>query len=61
MFINASYDDIEHILTITFNNGTSYEYLDVPSNTFNELKNAESEGKYFSAHIKNSFKFKRQE
>ena len=54
-----AYDEQSKVLTITFNNGGSYEYYDVPKKVFDELISAESEGKYFLANVKNKFKFEK--
>ena len=61
MFTSADYNPEEHILTITFNKGGSYDYLDVPIDVFNQLKESESEGKFLLAHIKPKFKCEKQE
>ena len=52
MISEASYDEAEQCLYITFNKGGQYKYSDFPKNKFDELVNAESMGKHFHAHIK---------
>ena len=59
MLKSISYDEVEEVLTIIFANGGEYNYFDVPKEIFNELINAESEGKYFTAHIKNKYKYEK--
>lgn len=56
MFDTLNYDAANMILTITFTMGTKYQYSDVPPQVFSELLNAESQGKYFTANIKNKYK-----
>lgn len=40
--------------------GAVYHYSDVPQETFNAFKSAESIGKYFGAHIKGKFAYEKQ-
>ena len=42
-------------LEIEFNNGSIYQYNNVPETLYNGLMSASSHGKYFASHIKNSF------
>jgi hypothetical protein len=53
----ATYDPYMNVLSITFNNGIQYDYIDVSRDIFNEMCEAESAGKYFHKHIKNKFEF----
>jgi lysyl-tRNA synthetase class 2 len=46
-------------LLIEFNNGSIYEYENVPLEVFTDFKKSESQGKYFNANISKSFKYKR--
>lgn len=48
MLKDASYNDETEELTVTFTNGKSYTYIDVPRRTYDELINARSAGKYFN-------------
>lgn len=54
------YDPFMSVLTITFNNGGVYEYIEVPEETYKELAEASSAGKYFHMYIKNKFQFLRR-
>ena len=56
MFKHYSYNEAEKILSITFSNGGTYDYFDVPLEVLNQMDNAESQGKYFLAHVKPKFK-----
>lgn len=46
-------------LEVTFNNGTVYEYEDVPHEVFAELNLAESQGKYFNTNIAKKYVYKK--
>lgn len=52
MLASASYDDASSELTVTFTNGKSYTYTDVPASTYDELVAAPSAGRFFNS-IKN--------
>ena len=52
----AGYDRPSETLTIQFQNGSTYEYKDVPVRTFNALMTAKSHGEFFSSRIKPNFK-----
>jgi len=56
----ASYDTESKTLTVTFNNGSIYEYYEVPWEIFTKLRTSESQGKYFTANIKEKYKFKKK-
>lgn len=55
----AIYNTVTKNLTVTFNNGQRYEYLDVPHEIFAELNLAESAGKYFNTKIARAFTYKK--
>lgn len=44
-------------LTIEFNNGSTYEYYNVPLSVWEGLKGASSKGRYFNAEILGVYKF----
>ena len=46
-------------LVIEFRSGGVYEYLQVPREEFEGLLNASSHGKYFHAHIKSRYSYRR--
>lgn len=54
---SIGYNKQTSILEIEFKHGGIYQYECVPSVVYEALINAESHGKYFSAHIKNNYKF----
>lgn len=51
------YEPEQSDLFITFKNGSTYMYKDVPKYMFDNLKGAKSVGEYFSNFIKNSYEF----
>jgi hypothetical protein len=44
-------------LELEFRSGEIYRYLDVPSQTYNELLAAPSKGSYFNSNIRKQFAF----
>jgi len=46
-------------LVVDYNNGSSYEYLDVPYFVFEGFRSAESKGRFINKHIKTRFEFKK--
>jgi len=55
----AKYDTEKRELDVIFKNGSIYQYIDVPWNIFTSFRLSESQGKYFSAEIKNKYTFKK--
>ena len=53
------FDDDNNKLYVTFPNGTTYAYDNVPYTTYKELKNSESVGSYFTKNIKNKYKYRK--
>jgi len=58
---SASFNTESEDLTVTFNNGSIYEYNKVPWSKFTKFRLAESQGKYFNENIARSYKFKKIE
>ena len=56
---SASYNTTGKILKVTFNNGSIYEYYDLPWNVFTKLRLSESQGKFFNAEISKNFRYKK--
>lgn len=54
---SAHYNTESEDLTITFNNGSIYEYNKVPWTKFTKFRMAESQGKYFNEHIGKAHKY----
>lgn len=55
----VKYDTDLMVLTVTFNNGSVYEYFTVPINVYEDLINASSHGSYFYRNIRNSFSYRK--
>lgn len=49
MLAECSYDDETHELSVTFNGGKTYTYIDVDKNIYDDLITAKSPGKYFNS------------
>ena len=54
----ADFEYQSSILTIHFLDGNSYEYFEVPRNTYIKLINADSQGRFARRHIYNSFSYR---
>lgn len=60
MLSHAEYNDETSELTVTFNNGSSYKYFDVPRTVFHEMENqTENVGKWFTANVKNKYRYEK--
>jgi KTSC domain len=55
MMTFVKYDDDAGELDITFASGKTYRYLEVPSEIYDGLLDAESKGKFFNDNIKDAF------
>jgi hypothetical protein len=53
----AAYDRPQALPQLSFRNGTSYRYWDVPAEVYDQLLLAESKGKYFNLHIRNRYAY----
>jgi hypothetical protein len=47
------------VLEITFLNGSSYEFFNVPKNTYIKLVNSDSPARFAKRHIYNEFSFRK--
>ncbi len=56
---SVGYDAASETLEIEFNNGTVYQYFDVPERIYNELMSSDSVGGYLAAHVKGIYRFSR--
>ena len=50
------YDPDERLLKVWFRDGPLYCYFDVPEWLFDELKSAQSPGRFYNARIKGSYR-----
>ena len=55
------YDPVSAILRITYVSGIIYDYKEVPVRIYEEMKRAESKGKYLNEHIKGNYDFEKIE
>ncbi len=55
-----SYDETNQVPTVEFNNGSRYNYYDVPQSIYAGMKNASSKGKYLNVEIKGHYRYARQ-
>jgi hypothetical protein len=53
----AGYDDSTGELDITFIGGKTYRYFEVPSEIYDGLLDAESQGVFFNENIKDVFRY----
>ncbi len=51
------YDNDSETLQIEFNNGTTYQYFDIPEQVFERLRDADSVGGYLAAQIKGNYRY----
>lgn len=51
------YDMESSTLQVEFNNGTTYQYFDVPESLFEGLRDADSVGSYLASNIKGIYRF----
>ena len=53
----VGYDEESTTLQVEFNNGSAYQYFDVPEHLFNGLWDADSVGGFLAANIKGSYRY----
>ncbi len=53
------YDENSRTLEVLFNNGSVYQYFDVPPQIHAEIMQAGSVGQYLNANIKGNFRYAR--
>jgi len=56
---SVGYDMNTKTLEIEFKNGSVYQYYEVPLDVYEGLMKAPSHGKFFHAHIRNVYRYKR--
>lgn len=57
----TEYTPDSQTLAVEFPNGTIYVYSEIPENEYHDFCEAESQGKYFGAEIRNKKPFLKQE
>jgi len=56
---SASFDTENETLTVTFKNGSIYEYYKFPWSNFVKFRASESQGKFFSSQINGKYTYKK--
>ena len=56
---SVGYDAGTRVLEVVFNNGSVYEYLDVPGEHFDALLSSASKGHFFNSRVRPAFRFVR--
>lgn len=57
--VSVGYDKDSETLEVEFKGGTVYQYFDIPEEEYNGLMSASSHGVYFSANIRENYKFEK--
>jgi hypothetical protein len=55
----TEYDTETKKLVVEFNNGSKYEYDDVPHQIYTKFRMSESQGKFFTTDISKAYKYKK--
>jgi len=55
----AAYIAARRLLYLRFNSGEVYRYFTFPAEQYQDFLDAESQGRYFLAHIRNQFQYER--
>ncbi len=55
----TEYDTETKFMIVEFNNGTKYEYENVPHAEYTKFRMAESQGGFFGSNIAKKYKFKK--
>ncbi|NSJ90154.1 KTSC domain-containing protein [Coprococcus sp. MSK.21.13] len=56
---SIGYDSSSSILEVQFNNGSIYQYSNVPYSIYQGLMSATSHGSYLHAHVKGIYPYRR--
>jgi len=56
---SVSYDPDTQTMVVTFNNGRSYAYADVPEDVAVDVSNAASVGEFINSEIKGRYSYRR--
>ncbi|WNV04034.1 KTSC domain-containing protein [Candidatus Methylospira mobilis] len=54
-----AYDETNRILKIEFQNGSLYDYFDIPDVVFDGIRNSPSKGQYLAQQIKGHYRYAR--
>jgi KTSC domain len=53
------YNEATHSLRVFFLSGIAYDYMNVPKELYEKLRNALSKGKFLNTHIKGKYPFEK--
>ncbi len=53
------YNSKEHVLTVEFRNGGTYDYYDVPQVVFDQMNAATSKGQFLAQNVKGVYRYAR--
>lgn len=56
---SVGYDDTSRVLEVEFVNGSVYLYFGVPREAYDELLTADSLGRHFNHHIRDTYAYRR--
>lgn len=56
----VAYDDSTDTMTITFLDGRTYDYMNVPATVVRQFKETGSYGEFFSRHIRGRYQYQEQ-
>ena len=54
-----SFDENNMVLTVEFKSGGTYQYFDVPEGIFEQMRSAESKGRFLAQNIKGTYRYAR--
>lgn len=55
----VGYDADYATLEVMFKDGKIYQYFDVPENVYDEMLSSDSVGRYFTVHVRGTYRFAR--
>jgi hypothetical protein len=55
--VRSEYDTSTKKMIVEFNNGSKYEYLEVPHKVYTQFRMSESQGKFFTVNISKKFQY----
>ena len=55
----TEYDTDKKTMLVEFNNGSKYEYEEVPHQIYTKFRMSDSQGKFFSTDISKKYKYKK--
>lgn len=55
----VGYEQDESTLRVQFQNGSTYDYFDVPANVYEGILKATSAGRFFNENVLDSFSYER--